>query len=237
MAEEREIKDLGIVLKSIDSGEADRLVTILTSTHGKITAKMRGVKKAKAKLAFASFPLNLGEYIFVKRGRNYTVINCSYIDNFASLTADLNLFYAANGILEGTNHLARDGYNSYELFMVVLKSLKVLAYTKEVNILKVLAKTIVEFLKISGFNISVDNLNLEAAGCYFDFERGMLCKIKRDEIIELSKEDGEVLQTLIEQDFDSIDYSQKCSKTILKLLVLFFENKTDEELKIIKQFL
>ena len=237
MSEEREIKDIGIVLKSIDSGEADRLVTILTSSHGKITAKMRGVKKAKAKLSYASFPLNLGEYIFVRRGRNYTVINCSYIDNFASLTADLNLFYAASGALEGANLLAREGYNSYELFMTLLKSLKVLAYTKDVNIITLLSKTIIEYLKISGFNLSIDNISGDAQGCYFDFEMGMLCKVRRDEIIELGAEDSETLYSLIQKEFDEVDFCDKTTKTILKLLVLFFENKTDEELKIIKQFL
>ena len=45
------------------------------------------------------------------------------------------------------------------------------------------------------------------------------------------------LKKIIESSIDNYDYSGKVSKTILKLLVLFFENKVDEEIKIIKRFI
>lgn len=233
----REIKDLAVVLKSVDCGEADRMVTLLTSSNGKITAKMRGVKKAKAKLAYASFPLNLGEYILVKRGRNYTVINCSFVDNFSSLSADLNLFYAASGILEAAGHLAREGSNSYELFLLVIKNLKILAYNKNANIIKVLSKFLVDILDIAGFKIGADNVEKNKNLTYFDFQMGHLIAERKDECIELEGCAGECLCNLVNCSADEIDYECLSSKTILKLLVLFFEDKVDEELTIIKKFI
>ena len=103
--DERELKTQAIVIKSQDSGDADRLITLLTVDHGKIAAKIKGVKKPRAKLAYASFPFNFGEYILVRTGRSYTVTNCSFVDNFQSLTYDLNNYYAGSAILE-----IADGY-------------------------------------------------------------------------------------------------------------------------------
>lgn len=234
--DEREIKDMAVVLKSADYGEADRLITLLTSEHGKITAKIRGVKRAKAKLAYASFPLNLGEYIMVKRGKNYTVINCSYVDNFASLSADLNLFYAGSGVLEAAGYLARENSNSYELFMLVIKTLKKLAYEKEVNIIATLSKFIVDLLEIAGFKLSAQNDAKDKYLTYFDFQMGRLSGERRDEFIELENEDGIILSNIINLSAEEL-VDECASKTVLKLLVLFFEDKVDEELTIIKKFI
>ena len=126
--EEREIKTNGIVLNSEDSGDADRIITLLTLDHGKIKAKMKGVKRAKAKLAYASFPFNFGEYMLIRTGRSYTVTNCSFVDNFQSLTYDLNKYYAGAGILEVGNFLSRAGEPAGDTFILILKCLKNLTY-------------------------------------------------------------------------------------------------------------
>ena len=131
--EKREIKTKAIVLKNEDAGEADRMVTLLTLDEGRIRAKMRGVKKAKAKLAYASFPFNFGEYILVKTGKSHTVINCSYIDNFQGLTCDLNRYYAGAGMLEVADSLSRESSDSYILTLTVIKFLKELCYNEAIR--------------------------------------------------------------------------------------------------------
>lgn len=225
--EKREIKTKAIVIASEDSGEADRMITLLTLDAGKIKAKIRGVKKNKAKLAYASFPFNFGDYILVQTGRSYTVINCSYIDNFQGLTTDLNKYYAGAGMLEIAGNLSREGSDTYELVMLLLKSLKELCYNENLNIFTIISKFLVEALTLSGFKLTA-----EEGASYFDFELGRLKSDRIGEIIELDKEDAEVLRALIENDDNSIN----TSKTLLKLLILFYENKVDEEIKILKKF-
>jgi len=231
--EEREIKDQAIVLKSEETGEADRFITLLTSNYGKIKAKIRGVKKAKAKLAYASFPFNFGEYILIKTGRSYTVINCSYIDNFQALTADLNRYWAGAGILEIANALSREASDSYSLAIMVLKFLKELCYNEEINIFAVLSKFLIEALEFSGFKLGVENSD----GKYFDFELGKITNIGVGELIELEKEDALNLKYLIESEIEGCDMTISVSKTLLKLLILFYENKVDEEIKVLKRFI
>lgn len=234
--EEREIKTQAVVIQSTDSGEADRLITLLTVDRGKITAKIKGVKRAKAKLAYASFPFNFGEYILVRTGRSYTVTNCSFVDNFQSLTYDLNKYYAGSGILELANLLSRGGESASELFIIVLKSLKNLAYNDDVNILALLSKFLVEALKISGFSLGVKKDADKTCLTYFDFSVGKLSAEETAECVLIPEKDQEELREVVECGFDDYDLTRKVSKTILKLLVLFFENKVDEEINIIKKF-
>ena len=82
---DREIKENAIVLKADDYGDYDRNLTMLSINRGLIKARIKGVKKPKAKLAYASFPFALGEYLFVKTGSSFnTIINCNFVDNFIS---------------------------------------------------------------------------------------------------------------------------------------------------------
>lgn len=234
--EEREIKEQALVLKNEDCGEADRMVTLLTLSHGKIRAKMKGVKKPKAKLAYASFPFNFGEYLLVKRGRSYTVTNCGYVDNFSQLSIDLNRYYAGAGMLEVADRLTREGGETHPLFMSVLRGLKLLCYDESVNIFSVLAKFLVEVVEYGGFSLGVDK-NLHGGTVYFDFSLGKLTNILDEDAVELDLSDANQLRYLIETEAKELDFKCPTSKTIVKLLILFFENKVDEELKIFKKFI
>lgn len=233
--EEREIKEQAVVLKNEDCGEADRMVTLLTLSHGKIRAKMKGVKKPRAKLAYASFPFNFGEYLLVKRGRSYTVTNCGYVDNFSQLSLDLNRYYAGAGMLEVSDSLTREGGETHPLFMAVLRGLKLLCYDEEANIFSVLAKFLVEAVEYGGFSLGVDK-TFQAGDKYFDFSLGKLTDVLDEDVVELVPSDSSQLKYLIETDARDFDYKRPTSKTIVKLLILFFENKVDEELKIFKKF-
>lgn len=231
--ETREIKEYGIVLGSSDLGEADRLITLLTINSGKIVAKIKGVKKPKAKLSYASFPFNMGEYLLVKRGRSFTVTNCNYIDNFGNLTADLNKYYAGAGCLEVAKLVTKENMDSYKLFMLLSKTLKELNYNENCNIFTVLSKFMVEVLDYVGFKLSID----ETSGTNFDFSNGRLGAYTDENCVSLTTEDAEELKKLITTSVEDIDYKTATTKTVLKLLVLFFENKVNEEIKILKRFI
>lgn len=231
----REIKTDAVVLESEDSGEADRIVTLLTLSNGKIKAKMKGVKRAKAKLSYASFPFNFGEYMLVQTGRSFTVTNCSYIDNFSALTYDLNRYYAGAGVLEIANHQSKEGDDAVQLFLLLVKTLKALNYNEDANIFAVLSKFLVEILEISGFKLT--SLQNQDNGKFFDFSIGRLSGQVSEEMIELQEDDATILDNLINTDFEEYDQSLKVSKTVLKLLILFYENKVDEEIKILKKFI
>lgn len=70
-----EIQTTGIVIRKSNLGEADRLLTILTPTHGKLRALAKGVRKPKARLSawldmfrYNNFSLASGRSFFIVTG-------------------------------------------------------------------------------------------------------------------------------------------------------------------------
>ena len=51
-----EIKVNALMIRATDYGENDKILTLLTAERGKISAGIKGVKKAGAKLKFAALP-------------------------------------------------------------------------------------------------------------------------------------------------------------------------------------
>ena len=91
-----EIKVNALMLRAVDYNENDKILTFLCAEQGKISAGIKGVKKAGAKLKFASQPFCFAEYVLSKRGERYTVINCSETESFYDLRTDVMKFYAAS---------------------------------------------------------------------------------------------------------------------------------------------
>jgi len=56
-----DFKTDALLLRACDYGENDKIVTLLTSDRGKLSAGVKGVKKAGAKLRFAAQPFCFAE--------------------------------------------------------------------------------------------------------------------------------------------------------------------------------
>ena len=83
-------------LKSSDIGENDRLLKLFSYERGLVTAKIRGVKKAQAKLKYAQEPFCFGKYSLSEgKGSFFIVTGCEANDLFYNLRADLPSFTAA----------------------------------------------------------------------------------------------------------------------------------------------
>lgn len=233
---DREIKENAIVLKAEDSGDYDRILTMLSISRGLIKAKIKGVKKPKAKLSFASFPFAFGEYIFVKSGNSFnTVINCNFVDSFIDLTYDLNKFYAGSAILEITRLIAKENQACTGLFVSLLKVLQDLAYTNK-NMLSLLTKYLLDCLEFTGLAINIDvNLKLNEQA-YFNYDFGLVSNNKTEDSIVLNENDVNSLALLLSGDESIIDESVKTSKNLLKLITNYFETKIDERFEVLEKF-
>ena len=56
----------GIVLGGVNFAENDKILSVFTLEKGVVSAKIKGVKKAGAKLKFASEPFCFAQFIFSK---------------------------------------------------------------------------------------------------------------------------------------------------------------------------
>lgn len=149
-----EIKVNALVLRAVDYGENDKILTLLTAENGKITAGIKGVKKAGAKLKFAAQPFCFAEYILTSRGNKYTVINASECESFYEIRCDILKYYAASAVIEAANSLTYEGAECAEIFTECIKALTRLCMEGEND---ALIEFLLYALKKSGYGIALDN--------------------------------------------------------------------------------
>ena len=123
-----EIKTEGIVVGGEDCGEADRLVRILTPSFGVITARMRGVKKEKAKLKFAAMPFSFCEYVLMKRGTYYSVKTAAQTESLFGVASSPDKYLMGSVVLE-TASVTAGGSDSADIFFDLLTTLERLIYS------------------------------------------------------------------------------------------------------------
>lgn len=87
----------GIVIRSMDYGEGNKIITLSTDTHGKIGILARGAKKVKSRHAALTQPFTYGEYMFFRQNGGLGTLNQGeIIESHFSLREDLFLTaYAA----------------------------------------------------------------------------------------------------------------------------------------------
>ncbi len=170
-----DIKVNAVVLRAVDYNDNDKILTLLTPELGKISAGIKGVKKAGAKLKFAAQPFCFGEYILTKRGERYTVINCSECQNFYDLSLDIKKYFAACAATEVSAALTYEGDECAEIFYALLRTFSQMSVGDECS---ALIKFLVFAMRKSGYGISVDDCTecgsslINAEKLRFDMDAG-----------------------------------------------------------------
>ena len=243
-----EIKIKGIVLKAVDYKDSDKLITIFSAEKGLITARVRGVKKAKAKLAFAVQPFAFVEFMLMAKSGFYTVINATSIDQFFDITTDFDNYILMLACLEVCAKTIKENDVNESLFVLLLNSLKMVCY-ENVSAMVVFVKFMLESLKCLGFAMELSECSCcgdKLSDKFFAFSyeyNGMLCAkcSKANEYLELSLGEYAVLknidntsiQNLVNLKFNSRENLVQ----IISLLSKVFRINSDEEIATIKQFL
>ncbi|MBJ6363115.1 DNA repair protein RecO [Paenibacillus sp. GCM10012307] len=84
----------GIVIRSMDYGEGNKIVNVLTSTHGKVGIMIRGAKKLRSRYGSLAQLFTQGEFGFFKKGTGLGTLNHGEIIDSHHVLRE-NLFMAA----------------------------------------------------------------------------------------------------------------------------------------------
>ena len=103
-----EEKVCGLVVGAVSYGENDKILSIFTPDKGMISASIKGVKKAGAKLKFASEPFCYAEFVFSVKGDRRTVIGASLIESFYDIRSSVKKYYAGAVVLEFLKKFFKD---------------------------------------------------------------------------------------------------------------------------------
>lgn len=149
-----EIKTNALMLRAVDYKDNDKILTLLTAERGRITAGIKGVKKAGAKLKFAAQPFCFAEYILSQTGDKFTVIQAAEVESFYDLRTDILKYYAASAVCEAALALTYEGDECSGVFSLCVKALSEIC-TGEVN--RALIKYLMSVLELSGYGIGTEN--------------------------------------------------------------------------------
>lgn len=175
-----------ILIRTYDYKENDKRAELFSAEEGIVTVTMRGVKKANAKLKFACQPFSFCIYELSKRNDNYVVKGATTVEDMFSLTKDTDVYTCACAVMETLKYL--QGFNSDELFVIVLKTLKSMLYSENASPFLILAKYLQKILSMSGFVRTrvTENPNLSTS-------EGMLSYMATkylDEVAKISTEES-----------------------------------------------
>ena len=228
----------GIVLGAVPYGENDKIINVFTLEKGKISARAKGVKKAGAKLKFATEPFCFVEYVFLKTGDKRRVKTASIIDSFYPLRESVERYFCAATIVEFVRKFFKADMVSPQAFMLVVESLKSLAYgenTPKYYLLDFFIKALAE----TGYGIN----SFACASCgqeitkkpFFDYyEGGFFCE-------DCKKDTSREINFLT---FDAINKVARGEKVLesganlgLRLIDFYLSNKMEENITSLKELL
>lgn len=144
------VKASGVVLKVINLGESDKIITLFTENLGKIHAVAHGARKAKSKMLATTQMFSYCEYVLYKGRNMYTVSQSQVRESFQGLLNDLYTLTYSSYLAELVDVLTQDGEENIELFVLLLKSLY-LMMDKNIDKEMLIRAFEIKSMSISGF--------------------------------------------------------------------------------------
>ena len=219
---------------------ADMYLKDVSAEKGKISAGIKGVKKASARLKFAAQPFCFAEYILTGKGDKFTVIGASENESFYELRNDLNKFYSACAVCEAASALSYENQEDNKVFYCALSALTQMCNGDESL---ALIKFLLDALREAGYGISLDNCIecgsnlLNEQKMRFDFNAGAFS------CWDCGKGEGASLVTYnVLRSVAGKEYKPECitpdgKKRALRLLREYVTFKTDAKLLSLSEFI
>ncbi len=200
----KNIKVSGIVIKEVNVGDFDKMLTILTPNLGKISASCKGCRRPKSQLLSGSQLLCFAEYMMFKGGDVYTVNSCETIELFYNIRTDLDKLQYASYITKIVTDVTTENQNSYNTLKLYLNTLYTISETdKNLDFVTSIFK--MRLLKILGFTPNVNEC--------------VMCKTKENLNYFSIKDNGFKCDACSKQDTSSIKMSAPTQNAI-KYIIL-----------------
>lgn len=118
----------GIICRTSDYRENDKMLTVFSPTLGRIQAIARGCKKMNSRNFAATQLFALGEFSFHQKGERLSLIQSDVRERFFPITQNLKAFYAGQFVLQSSVEIAQPMQNAQHLFELAYTTIGNLAY-------------------------------------------------------------------------------------------------------------
>ncbi|MGB3300914.1 MAG: DNA repair protein RecO [Phormidesmis sp.] len=147
---QRSYKAMGINLKAMPMGEADRLVTVLTKEYGLIRAIAPGARKHKSRLAGRSGLFVVNDLLFSKGKSIDKMVQAETLKSFPGLSKNLAKLTASQYLAEVALAQALSDQPQGDLYYLLIEHLSRLESAAKVDILPCLAQATFHLLALAG---------------------------------------------------------------------------------------
>ncbi|MBD2869492.1 DNA repair protein RecO [Paenibacillus arenilitoris] len=144
----------GIVIRSMDYGEGNKIVTLLTETNGKAGVLIRGAKKVKSKHASLAQPFTYGEFVYFRTSGLGTLNHGEIIESYHVLREQLELAAYASYAAELMDRTTQDDEATGFHFEQLKACLAALALGKDAQVVIHLYE--MRILDLSGYAPELD---------------------------------------------------------------------------------
>jgi DNA repair protein RecO (recombination protein O) len=169
----------GIVLKSIDYGESDKILHILTKECGKLTCIAKGVRRSKKR--DVNVDLFSHSFFQMYKGRGFYQVNQSErIDSNFGIREDIEKLSYASFVLEIVDLGLPEEEENERVFELLSKTLKVIS-EGDIDMRKLLVSFELKFVSFLGYKpelkrcINCGNTELKGANYISYSQGGVLC--------------------------------------------------------------
>ncbi|MCX8130260.1 MAG: DNA repair protein RecO [Clostridia bacterium] len=206
------VKTKGIILKEINTGEADKIVTIFSRSHGKLTGSAKGARRPKNKFAAATQFLCYCDFVLYKGKDMYSISSADIIEPFYEIRNDVfKLTYSAH-MVDLVNDVIQENQPAAKVLQLFLNTLHMLAKTGKSPELLIRIFEI-RFMSIIGYAPYVKEC-MECNECnadlkyFFSFRKcGTICggcRTKDSNAVELSQGALRALRHIVHTRFEDL---------------------------------
>lgn len=139
-----------LVVKSVDYGEFDKLLTLVTEDKGKLTVTVKGGKSLRSKFVSVSEPFTYAVFNLRRSNKYFYVYDSDLLEDFYLLRDSIEKLSLAAYFCDIASETALEGVSDPEILKLSLNALYALAY-KDYSIHIVKAAYEFKLAVISGF--------------------------------------------------------------------------------------
>jgi len=149
------IKTKGIIIAENNTGDYDKMLTMLTPGFGKIGCYAKSARRPTSLLLAGTQFLCFGDYLLYKGSNSYHINSCEPIEVFYKLRNDLDKLNYSTYITKIISDVTDENENSYKVLQLYLNTLYMIAET-ETNMKFIVAVFKIRLLCILGYTPMLD---------------------------------------------------------------------------------
>lgn len=177
----------GLVIREIKTGEADKIITLLTPSHGKIAITGKGVGNIKNRHAASTQLFSYSSFLLRKTQKYYYIADSFYINSFEAVRYDIERLSLASYLCDIACDISLENVPDAELTSLTLNALYALDKLPKIPLEQVKAAYELKAAVLAGFMPETDGCGIcgdaLAEDSFVDVMNGrILCKKCRLEL-------------------------------------------------------